>query len=482
MTRFPALQTWIGGIAEDSEIAETRYLHDPNTGEALQRLQSSSLDQIDRAIRSAADLHERGSWRNLDITERAEFLRAFADRLELEIETIAYLDAVNSGVPIAVTRPTAASLAASIERAVVLALDRGDSQKLVADQGCVVLKYVPWGPTAIILPWNAPSAVAVKKMAYALIAGAPVIVKPSSSSPWSVQVIAAAAKKSKLPDGTFSVVMGGAVAGQKLASDPRIRALSLTGSTETGRSVAIAAAPNFTRLQLELGSNNPVIVRHDADINQTASLLHSGMTKLNGQWCEAPRMVYADRAVYPDLLVALEKRLDGQAIGSSLEEETTLGPLAFHDRLVETESLRSALLNTEGVYQLRSPATPAEGWFFPPTVVYGERVALEKEIFAPMIAVRPTDSDEEAIALANAGQVGLAAYVFSTDLIRAAEVGSLLIAGEVKINGTSLLDMASDSAQSFFGGAGIGGHGDADLLAFFSGKQIVGVDLIDAPI
>ena len=126
--------------------------------------------------------------------------------------------------------------------------------------------------------------------------------------------------------------------------------------------------------------------------------------------------------------------------------------------------------------------TPDEGYFFPPTLAVGENVEPDSEIFGPLLTVEAFDEVEDAVRRANSGQVGLAGYVFSADIDRAGALGARLVAGEVKINGTSVLDMSPHSAQSFFGSSGIGGHGDAELLEFFLGKRIVGTDAPGLPL
>ncbi len=352
---------------------------------------------------------------------------------------------------------------------------------LAAQQGPVVLRRIPWGPTALIVPWNAPSAVAVKKMAYALIAGATVVLKPSPSAPWSSQIIASAVAETRIPDGVFSLLLGGGEVGHQICSDQRIRAISMTGSTATGRRIAQASAQHLTHLRLELGSNNPALVLADADIAGAVDSLVAGMTKLNGQWCEAPRRVFAHQSIYTDLLHELTDRLKNLRVGSSFDDETQVGPMAFRQRREDLKAQRDSLVAGGCVAEFSS-SIPAAGWFFAPSVVSGSSVPLPGEVFGPMIAVESYTSLDSALSLANRGPHGLAGYVFSRAVDRAIEVGGRIEGGEIKINGTSVLDMAPQSAQSFFGDSGLGGHGDVDVLDFYSGKQVVGLDLPGAPI
>lgn len=480
---LPELRTWIGGVAEASAEAspDDQALFDPNTGERLAENRASSLAQLDRAVTAATDAHERGDWYALGAEGRAEVLERFATELEARADHMAPLDSLNSGVPIAVTRLFAGSAGDTVRAAAAHAVTLGDERAVRADGRDVRVRRVPWGPVALITPWNAPSAMAVKKLAYALASGSTAVLKPSQASPWSAQLVAEAAASAGVPEGVVSLVQGDGRLGAELVADPRIRAISMTGSTTTGRSIAAAAAPRFARLQLELGSNNPAIVLADADLAGAADALAAGNLKLSGQWCEAPRKVFVARERLTALLEELERAFSAPRIGSSLDEQTTLGPVAFEGRRTDLLAQRDALV-AAGARAIGVGEVPERGWFIAPTLIVGERVEPAGELFGPMLVVEPYDSVDEAIARANSGQVGLAGYVFTEDLALGHLLGSRLLAGEVKLNGTSVLDMSPDSTQSFFGESGIGGHGDAGLLEFFTGTQILGTDAPGLPL
>jgi len=473
----PELCTWIAGAPQPSEVADGGLLHDPNDSSVLAESRSSSPAQVEAAIAAAAAAHASGEWLSLGIEGRAPYLEAFADELDAVAEQVAHLDSLNSGVPISVTRLFGGSNGGTVRSAVARARAAGDAVALEAGGRDVVVHRIPWGPAALIVPWNAPSAMAVKKLAYALAAGAPAVLKPSSASPWSAQLIAEAAARVGFPAGLVNLVLGGAGAGEQLVRDPRIRAISMTGSTATGRSIAAAAGPNFTRLRLELGANNAGFVLPGADLEATADQLVTGFTKLSGQWCEAPRrvIVVGDAAPLVDALVA---RLSRIVIGSSLDDATELGPVAFAARRDELVAQRDAL----GGRVIAVGDIPDAGYFLAPTLVVGADRDPEGELFGPILAIRAARDQAEALAMANTGPVGLSGYVFGPDVAAASVLGARLDAGEIKVNGTSVLDMAQESVQSFFGSAGVGGHGDADVLDFFTGRRIVGTDAPGLPL
>jgi acyl-CoA reductase-like NAD-dependent aldehyde dehydrogenase len=277
------------------------------------------------------------------------------------------------------------------------------------------------------------------------------------------------------------VVLGDGEIGAALCADPRIAAISMTGSTRTGKLIARAAADNLTRLRLELGSNNPVIVCADADVAAAAQSLCDGMVKLNGQWCEAPRSVFVDQSVHGELVAALSARVSQMSVGSSLDAATQIGPMAYHARRVDLEQQRAQLVSS-GRRVVAAVEVPECGAFFGPTIVDGSGADLGDEVFGPMLVVESCATEREAALRSNQVAGGLAAYVFTEDISRGLALTGELFGGEVKLNGTSVLDMSAESAQSFFGLSGIGGHGDRDVLQFYSGKQVAGVDLVGPPL
>lgn len=470
---FPELSTWVGA----REVVSARPfgdIVDPNTRQSLAANRASDADQVEAVLASVSEAHRSGVWADRSADKRGGVLLRWADWLDEHAEHIAFLDALNSGVPISTTRLFAGSLGDTVRTAVRIASEVLPERVLPAERR-VVLRRVPWGPGALIAPWNAPAALAVKKLAFALAAGNTAVLKPSHISPWSAQLVMRGLYESGLPDGVAGMVLGGGEVGAALVSDRRIRAVAMTGSTATGKSIAAAAGSHLARLRLELGSNNPAVVQADADVPATATALAAGSLKLSGQWCEAPRRVLVARSLLGSLVDCLAAEFGAWRIGSSVDDDTRLGPVAFEERRAELER-QCADLEAQGGSVVRAAEVPASGSFFPPTIVVGEQLIPDGELFGPLLTVEPVDSDAEAVTRGNEGQVGLAAYVFGGDEDAAAPIGRRLLAGEVKVNGTSVLDMADDSAQSFFGDAGIGGHGDADVMDFFSGKQVIGSD------
>jgi phenylacetaldehyde dehydrogenase len=320
-----------------------------------------------------------------------------------------------------------------------------------------------------------------------LAAGAPVIAKPSNWAPSGPNVLAEAISRAiaevDAPKALFQLVHGGGDVGHLLASDRRIRALAFTGGRAAGSSIAAAASTDFKALQLELGSNNPVIIRADADIDLTATALVDGFTKLNGQWCESPGSVFVPPHLHDRLVDAILDRTAEIALGRTDDANTTMGPQANEPQLQRMRDTVEFLRGVGGTAVSSTPVPDDSGWFFPPTVVHGiSSEQTKSETFGPILTVHRASTDEEALLEANALDTGLAGYVFGADVDAARELATRIDCGENKINSTSLLDLDDHSTQSFWGGSGIGAHGDAELLDFFRGSRIIGVDAPGLPL
>ena len=462
-------------------------LTDPNTAAPLQRQRQTAAADVDRAIGNAAAAHAAGTWRNTPPRQRSAVLNRTADLLDEAAADVARYDAINTGVVESVTMLFAQGLSGAMRSAAeFLGADPGDRD--AGDAGRPVrLRYLPWGPVAVIAPWNAPSFIVAKKTAFALAAGAPVIAKPSNWAPTSTALVAGAIHQALaeagLPPNVFQLVHGGRDVGQQLATDSRIRALSFTGGRAAGVAVARAAAADCKALQLELGSNNPVIVRSDADVDVTADALVAGFTKLNGQWCESPGSVIVVGGRHGALMDALLDRLRGIRLGHSLDSASQMGPQAHSSQYQHVFDAVARLVAGGGVLHSVTDLPELPGFFHAPVVIDAAPTELTAdEIFGPVLTVHRVSDDAEALALANSRNTGLAGYVFSADVDVAMALGAELNCGEVKVNGTSVLDLVPQSTQGFWGASGVGAHGDAELLRFFRGARIVGVDRPGLPI
>ncbi len=483
---LPEQRDLIGGVrlapAEDTR----GWLTDPNDGRPIMPIRQSSSEQVSEALQVSAAVHAAHEWSESSWETRAELLNRIAAGLDVRVDDIAMADCFNSGVPISITTMFATGLGNVVRGAIAQLRAAHLNVELSGPERPVRLLRLPWGPVGVIVPFNAPSFIATKKTAYALAAGAPVVCKPSASAPSGIDiiadVIASAVEATHAPAGLFQLIHGAAAQGAALATDPRIRALSFTGSRQTGYQIVRASAGDLKSLQLELGSNNPAIVRADADVDSAAAALIDGFTKLNGQWCESPGSVFVPKPMHDAIVDAILDRLALIQVGSSLDKGTRFGPQANEGQRDHVISAISRL-NAAGGHALSSTAVPTEGYFVAPTILRdadpGETI---EEIFGPVLTIHATRDDDESLALANSRATGLAGYVFGTDQDEALRLGARIDCGEVKVNSTSLLDLTETSTQGFWGASGIGAHGDAELLQFFCGARIVGIDAPKLPL
>lgn len=483
---LPGQQDLVNGAWVEPLLDGAPLCH-PDTGRVFARAATTRSRVLGTAMGTAerdSPVHRRDPF---PMSARVELLTDLADRLADQVEPIALADAIDSGVPIAVTRLFARGLPDVVHAAIARSQDYPWDRALRTPAGDARLLTLPWGPAVVLAPFNAPAFTAVKKSAFAIAAGCPVVLKPSPHAPHSASLLAALIQAviadQGAPTSTFQLVHGDHRIGRRLARDRRIRCLTFTGSRAGGRAVAASASVDLKPMQLECGSNNPVIVRADASIEQTADALVSGFTKLNGQWCERPATAFVAGAIHDQLVEALIARIRRLRIGSCLDPEVEFGPQA---NAIQTERLDAAILDLErrGARIIRPiDVARGDGYLRAPVIITDVDPNLTKdELFGPTLVVHRVRDDVRALGLIHRLETGLAGYVFTEDPDAGIEIGSVLPVGEVKINGTSVLDLHPDSEQGFWGGSGVGSHGDAALLRFFTGTRIVGPELAGRPL
>lgn len=448
---------------------------DASTGEVLFRQRGSSSQQIEQAIRCAEAVHASAAWSSLAPTEKAEALEGIASLIAARAESIAVADARCTGVILSLTTVVASICSAAFNAAAKLLRETDTRVAFEGPYGDVDVERLPLGPVAVIAPWNAPSGILCHKLASALAAGCPVIIKPSEWAPESAQIITEAISEAGLPVGLIQLLHGDGQTGAALVGDTRIAAVSFTGGLQGGRAVAAAAARDIKPAQLELGGNNPVVVLADADINAAADGVVTGLTTLNGQWCRALGRLLVHQSCYDALMEAVRSRLKTVRIGSALDADSAMGPVVHKGHL---QHIRDAIARYQekGAVAVAESALPdLRGNFIAPTLLTGlaSSDALE-EIFGPVATVHTFDSDEEAIAQANETPFGLAAYVFGEEQ-HALAVARRIRAGNIKINAVSMLNLHPLAPRPAWGLSGLGDEGVRETFEFFRGTRIIGV-------
>ncbi|MBK7080825.1 MAG: NAD-dependent succinate-semialdehyde dehydrogenase [Betaproteobacteria bacterium] len=423
---------------------------DPATDQAF-----AEVATIDRAGARQA-LHDAeaafAGWRKLTAKERGDYLRAVANELAARKDKVARCITMENGKPL----PQAlGEVAMTVDHLLWYAEEgRRAYGRVVPNQADgkrhLVIRQ-PVGVVGAIAPWNFPLVLAIRKVAPALAAGCPVVLKPASATPLSALEFARCVEAAGMPKGVFQVVVGPASAiADEMLENPVCRKISFTGSTSVGKYLIGGAAKKCTLLALELGGNAPLIIFDDADFD--AAIEGALITKFRntGQSCIAANRVYVHRPIYDRFLQALVARVKALKVGNGLEAGVDIGPM------IDAKALAAALAFVDdavagGAKVLAGGRRHGDkGNFLQPTVlvdVAGDSKCLREEIFAPIAVVLPFDTEEQVLALANDTEFGLAAYAFTSDLNRAFRVGEKLEAGTVGIN-----DPVPSTSNCPFGG------------------------------
>ncbi|TXS96401.1 aldehyde dehydrogenase [Parahaliea maris] len=476
--QLPSPRNYIDGSFSEPASAPGPLLHDPNTGGVLQDQRVSDGEQIADALAAVDKAYRVGAWEEYSPAERAQVLELIADRLAAPeyAEKMALADALTTGTAIRVTR-LMASLVPFVFRGAAAYIRGGELQQMLPGKaGEVEYFRKPWGPSLLISPWNGPTAIGSHKIASALAAGAPCILKPSEWTPHSALIMAEVIAELDLPRGTFQLVCGNGKTGATMVEDPRIRAISFTGGIAGGQAIASATAGRFVPLQLELGGNNPLVVMADADLDAAAEGIVYGLTNLNAQWCRALGRLLVHRSVKDDLLEIVVDKLRNVKMGHSLDETSDMGPLIHKDHYQLVQSEIDRLQSLGGNLISATPLPDLSGYFIAPTLVDGCTPEQSLgEIFGPVACIHTFDTEEEALVLANGTAYGLAAYVYSKDEQRARVFARRIRCGGVKINGFSLLALSGVAPRGAWGVSGLGEEGTRQSIDFFTGARVVGV-------
>lgn len=444
------------------------------TERLLGRGPSATFDDVDDAV-SAARKALQG-WQTTPGSDRSQFLEQFAGALETRAEYTCELCSRETGAPITFSRFGNAALPVA-----VLRYYAGLIPKMLAEEirpssiGHNIVRREPVGVVAAIVPWNVPQSVAVSKIAPALAAGCTVVVKPAPETALDARVFGEAAAEAGLPPGVLNVVTGGDDVGAYLVRHPGVDKVSFTGSTEVGRLIAETCGHLMRPVTLELGGKSAAIILDDADLGHAMQGLRSLSFGNNGQLCIANSRVLAPRSRYDEVNDALAEMASSLVIGDPLDDRVEIGPLVSarqRERVlgyIEAGKAEGARVVTGGGI----PANQPRGWYVAPTVFAdvnnSARIARE-EIFGPVVAVIPYDSDDDAVEIANDSEFGLAGSVWSSDEGRATEIARRVRTGSIGINE---YQPAVDTPYGGVKGSGLGRElGPEGLAAYQTLKSI----------
>lgn len=444
---------FIDGEPVDAIGGKTMQVIDPGTGQAFAEVPRCDERDVDAAVKAARRAFDSGVWSGLSPSDRADIMFQFADLIEMNSGRIGMADSQSMGNTIAGTAGGMWVACNSMRNLAWYAAHKFSWEKSVEHSGSIfafgenVVRHEPIGVCAAIAPWNVPGLMAMWKITHALVMGNTLVLKPASSTPISALMIAELANQAGIPKGVLNVVTGpGGTVGDALCVHPGIDKISLTGSAEVGRQTMARAATGLKHVTLELGGKSANIILDDADLDIAVDGACAGIFANAGQICISGSRLLLSRKIHDRFVERLTRRVQDISVGYQLLPETKMGPLSSKKQLETTESYVE-IAKSEGAtvacggHRLTGPQYDA-GFYYAPTILTNVsndmRVARE-EIFGPVLVVIPFDDDEDAIAIANDSDYGLAGSVYSTDPRRARQVANRVRTGILSINDIAML-------------------------------------------
>ncbi len=402
----------------------------PATEEAVTDVHLATLEETDAAIEHAADVFP--AWRDLPPGERATLLRRFAVLVDEHVDELAELEVRNSGH----TWGNATWEARNVRDVLnyySAAPERLTGHQIPVAGGINVTFHEPLGVVGIIVPWNFPMPIAGWGFGPALAAGNTVVLKPAELTPLTAIRLGELGLEAGLPDGVFTVIPGkGSIVGERFVTHPAVRKVCFTGSTEVGKKIMAGAADQVKRVTLELGGKSANIVFADADLAKAAASAPSAVFDNAGQDCCARSRILVEQSAYDEFVSLLEPAVKGVKVLDPSDRTSEMGPLIS---AAQKTTVQGFVDEVEVAFRGSAPDGP--GFWFPPTVVLAgdtQQRIWREEVFGPVVAVMPFDSEEEAIRLANDTEFGLSGSIFTRDLGRALRVSRGVEAGNLSVN------------------------------------------------
>jgi len=469
---------YIDGKWVEASSGRMIELVSPNSEEVIGRVAEANEQDMDRAVAAARKALDEGPWGRLSPAERGVYVRRMAEELkkrdpELARAWTAQVGGLASFAPIMTGGATG-----TFEFIAGLA----DSYKFVDHRpstqvNTALVVQEPVGVAACIAPWNAPYGILSSKVAYALVAGCTVIMKPSPETPLEAYIMAEAAEAADLPPGVVNLACGGRDASDHLVQNPGVDKVSFTGSTGAGKRIGEVCASRVARCTLELGGKSAAIIRDDFPIEVAAAILGNTITIMSGQVCAMLSRAIVSKKRHDELADAIAKVMQGIKIGHSEDMTTQLGPVAMKRQLERVEEYidlgrQSADLVTGG----NRPSSMNKGYFIEPTLFANvdnkSRIAQE-EIFGPVLCLIPAEDDDDALRIANDSNYGLNGSVLTNDVDAAYRLARGMKSGGFGQNGMKL------EFGLPFGGfkqSGIGREGGVEGLSSFLETKTILLD------
>jgi succinate-semialdehyde dehydrogenase/glutarate-semialdehyde dehydrogenase len=431
--------------------AGTFPVFDPATGDRIKEIADASPEDGIRALDAAVAAAD--AWAATPARQRGEILRRAFDLLQERRDEFALLMTLEMGKPLAEANGEVTYggefLRWFSEEAVRITGRYGENPE---GTGRMIVSQHPVGPCFLITPWNFPLAMATRKIAPALAAGCTVVIKPAELTPLTTLSFAKLLEDAGLPGGVLNVITtttSGKVSAP-IISDPRLRKLSFTGSTEVGRTLLQQASENVLRTSMELGGNAPFVVFDDADLDKAVDGAMLAKFRNIGEACTAANRFIVHEAVADEFARRVTERVNALKVGRGTEDGVTIGPLINEDAIHKASELLEDAVRRGASVLTGGSRVEGTGTFFEPTVVTDVRAGseiLRQEIFGPVLSIVRFTDEDEAVRLANDTEYGLVSYVFTKDLARGQRMIERLETGMMGLN----VGVVSNAAAPFGG-------------------------------
>jgi aldehyde dehydrogenase (NAD+) len=454
----------------------------PYTGKVWASVPDASVADVEMAVLAARNAFDNSGWPQTTPQHRAGLLRKLAELIARDAETFAHFESQDNGKLYKEMLAQWRYMPEWFHYAAAQALQSwGDVLPSDRPNFMAFTRREPIGVVAAITPWNSPCLLMVWKLAPALAAGCTFVVKPSEHTPVSTLAFGKLMIEAGFPAGVYNAISGGPEVGRALVNNPRVDKVMFTGSDGVGKAIAQSAAANFTRVTLELGGKSPQVVFADCDVPATVNGILSGIFAATGQTCMAGSRLIVHRSVHDAIVGALVERAATIRMGDPMDPATEMGPAANAQQHAKILGMVKDAVAQGAQLRCGGATGPNGGLFVEPTVLSEVKPTMsiaQDEVFGPVLAVMPFDTDEEAIRLANDTRYGLAAGVWTKDIRRAHRMAAAIRAGSIWINAYRVVGPYAPFGG--FGHSGIGRENGREGIAEFLESKTVWIELSGA--